>query len=255
MHVLTFFNHAGGASKSSSTRDLGYVLCDLGWRVLLIDCDPQANLSRWLGVADAPSARTVHNTALNNAPLPEPYPVHGLHLIPSALQLAMVDAQLPGQIGGVKRLRRHVLELRGHYDFVLIDSPPSLGQLSALAAIAADALVVPVPTVDKGIQGLPSVHEMVNAYREVNEELRVAWYLPTQYNAQILHHREALEWLRANVEPLGSPITYRPAIYPDATAARLPVPVYARGSAADSEIRRAAQELLDVLKVEVPHAT
>ncbi|WP_027483373.1 ParA family protein [Deinococcus pimensis] len=254
MRVLTFFNHAGGASKSSSARDVGYTLATMGFRVLLIDTDPQANLSAWLGVQGAPFARTVHLTATANRPLPEPFEVAGgMHLIPSTLQLAMVDAQLPGVVGGVLRLRRHVRDLKGRYDFVLIDSPPSLGQLSALAAIAADDLIVPVPTVEKGLQGLPNVLEMVENYGEVAPDLRVAFFLPTQYNAQTSHHKEALAYLRANVSPVGTPISYRPAIYPDAAAARQPVPLYAPGSAAAADIRRATEEILAALGVSAPN--
>ncbi|WP_027483162.1 ParA family protein [Deinococcus pimensis] len=248
MRVLTTFNHAGGAAKTSTTRDIGYTLAHHhGLRVLLIDVDPQANLSSWLGVPDASVERTVARSVLQNEPLPEPYRVHGLDLIPSNLELALVEAQLPGQIGGIRRLHRHLRALGERYDFVLIDSPPSLGQLSGLAAIAADALVVPVPTTHKGVGGVGAVRAMVQTYRELNEQLHVAFYLPTLYNAQIRHHRESLDVMRELLSPLGTPVTFRPAIYPDAHAANVPIGVYMPGSPADLEVRAATSELLAAL--------
>lgn len=248
MRVLTTFNHAGGAAKTSTTRDIGYTLAQHhGQRVLLVDVDPQANLSGWLGVPDAPRERTIARTVLANEPLPEPVRAHGVDLIPANLELALVEAQLPGQIGGIRRLHRHLQGLSGRYDFVLIDSPPSLGQLSALAAIAADALVVPVPTTHKGVGGIGAVHAMIETYRELNEGLHVAFYLPTLYNAQIRHHREALDVMREMLRPLGTPVTFRPAIYPDAHASGAPIGVYMPGSPADQEVRTATEELLAAL--------
>ncbi|WP_407542439.1 ParA family protein (plasmid) [Deinococcus radiomollis] len=246
MITLTVFNHAGGAAKTSTVRDLGYAFSQRGLRVLLVDLDPQANLSTWLGV-DAALADTVYPTLVENRPLPEPSHVFDMDLIPSTLGLAKAEAQLPGIIGGVTHLREQLSTWHDRYDLVLLDSPPSLGQLSLSACVAADALVVPVPTTHKGLGGLPAVAEMVSTYRKLNPALHVAWYLPTQYNAGTSHHREALEVLREQLRPLGSPITYRPAIYPDAHAQGVPVSIYQPGGAADQEIQRAASELSDVM--------
>ncbi|AFZ69252.1 ParA family protein [Deinococcus peraridilitoris] len=254
MRTLVFFNHAGGVSKTSSTRDIGYTLArDHQLRVLLIDVDPQANLSSWLGVPQVPDERTVLGTLLRDEPLPEPYAVHGLRLIASNLWLASAEAQLPGVVGGFAHLRQQVRRLHDQYDLVLIDSPPSLGQLSLAAAVAADGLVVPVPTTHKGVGGIAGVLKMIETYRKLNPGLHVAWYLPTQHNPHTLHHREALAWMQGNLSPLGSPISYRPAIYPDAHAQSLPVGAYQPGSPADLEVKRATTELLAALDLGVVH--
>ncbi|ULH17439.1 ParA family protein (plasmid) [Deinococcus sp. KNUC1210] len=250
MKILTVFNHAGGAAKTSTVRDLGYAFAQRGFRVLLVDLDPQANLSTWLGV-DAEPSQTVYQTLVENAPLPAPSTVFGLDLIPSTLGLAKAEAQLPGIIGGVTHLRDRLGEWTDRYDLVLIDSPPSLGQLSLSACLAAGALIVPVPTTHKGVGGLPAVHEMVATYRKLNPGLHIAWYVPTQYNANTSHHREVLDVLRERLTPLGSPITYRPAVYPDAHAQGMPVSAYQPGSAADTEIQRAADELEAIIHLGV----
>src|SRR5215204_1111399 len=128
--VISFFNHAGGVGKSSAARDLGYVLASLGFKVLLIDADPQANLTAWLGVREEVALKQTLYTAVMDEPnslsLPEPLEAHGLHLVPSALELARMEPQLIGVIMGVTRLRTAIRRLSG-YDFVLIDPPPSLG--------------------------------------------------------------------------------------------------------------------------------
>lgn len=224
--------------------------------MLLVDLDPQANLTTWLGVAAADDDRTVLGTLIRDDPLPQPYDLHGLRLIASNLWLASAEAQLPGVVGGFAHLRNRLRQLEGTYDFVLIDSPPSLGQLSLAAAVAADALLVPVPTTHKGVGGIQGVHEMVKTYKKLNPGLHVAFYLPTQHNPQTLHHRESLGWLRDHLTPLGSPITYRPALYPDAHAGSQPVGAYQPGSPADAEVQRATDELLVALAAEVPrHAS
>jgi len=250
MRTLTVFNHAGGAAKTSTVRDLGYAFAKRGLRVLLVDLDPQANLSTWLGV-EAALADTVYPTLVDNAALPAPVRTYDMDLLPSTLGLAKAEAQLPGIIGGVTHLRDRLAEWEGQYDLVLLDSPPSLGQLSLSACVAADALIVPVPTTHKGLGGLPAVHEMVATYRKLSPKLHIAWYLPTQYNGSTSHHREALEVLREGLKPLGSPISYRPAVYPDAHAQGMPVSAYQPGGAADQEIQRAADELSVVLGLEV----
>jgi chromosome partitioning protein len=251
MQVLTFFNHAGGVAKSSSVRDIGYVLAQLGFKVLLIDVDPQANLTHWLGVTEVTLEQTIFPAVLGDEPLPVPLEVHGLHLIPSKLDIARIEPQLVGIIMGVTRLRNAIRKLSG-YDFVLIDPPPSLGQLSALAVIAADQVVVPVPTNSKGIEGLPTVVNMIKEYRQAAPNLNIAMFLLTQFDSRTNHDKEALQTIQqdlGNLAPISSPIHARPAIFKDAQVSGKPLPIFAKGSEADREIRQATHELLDALKV------
>jgi len=96
MVTLTVFNHAGGVGKTSLTRDVGYELAASGLRVLLIDLDPQANLTGWLSVMDAPLDGTASSVAVEGKPLPTPVRVHGLDLIPAHVELASAGAQMLG---------------------------------------------------------------------------------------------------------------------------------------------------------------
>lgn len=260
MRVITFFNHAGGVAKTSSVRDIGYMLAKMAFNVLLIDVDPQANLTRWLGAnGKIALSQTIFPAVLNNVNeegdlgLPLPMQVHGLDLIPSHLDIARIEPQLIGVIMGVTRLRNAVRKLE-QYDFVLIDPPPSLGQLSALAVIAADQVVVPLPTNSKGLEGLPTVINMVRQYRQAAPNLNVAFFLLTQFDERTRHDQESLATIRAElsaIAPISSPMHSRPAVYKDAQVAGQPIPIFAQGSKADQEVRTATSELLEALGVKV----
>lgn len=265
MKVITFFNHAGGVGKSSSARDIGFTLGQLGHRVLLIDADPQANLTDWLGVrtvGEGPGARdidlddTLYPAVLGDDDaelrLPSPVTVHGVDLIPGHLDVATIEPLLPGQLMGVMRLKEALRPLSDRYDFVLIDPPPSLGQLSALAVIAAQHVVVPVPASGKGLKGLQTVVQMLGRFRKANPELSLAMILVTQYNDTTNHSRESLAQLRAqfgHLAPISAPLTYRPALYPDSQLHGEPLPAFAHKSPAATEIGAVTAQLLDVLGV------
>ncbi|PYE50559.1 ParA family protein [Deinococcus yavapaiensis] len=247
MQRLTAFNFVGGAGKSYVVREVGYALArHYDKRVLLIDTDPQSTLSESLGVMDAPLDRTVYHAAAHEAPLPEPIEVHGMHLIPSSIELAELEVILPGNPGGILNLRL-ALDAIDEYDYVLIDSGPSLGQLSALACIAADRLIVPVPVNWKGIKGLATVDAMAKKYRKLSPALAVGLYVPTVYDSRTQHARAVLEALQAQLTPLASPMSYRPMVN-DAQAAGEPVGLFAPNSPADHEIRRTAQELVTAVE-------
>jgi chromosome partitioning protein len=258
MVTLTFFNHAGGVAKTSTIRDVGFVLAEAGRRVLLIDMDPQANLTKWLGVDDDVDLMDTVYPAIIGSPdaegevddvdlqLPEPRRVHGMDLIPAHLNIAIIEREVLSVFMGVLRLREAVRRLQG-YDVVLIDPPPSLGQLSALAVVAADKVVVPLPTNRKGLDGIPTVIKMVREYKKAAPGLGIALFVLTQHDRRTRHDRESHEIISAQLPalaPISSPLSSRPAFYSDAQVEGMPIPVFAPGSDADLEIRRVTAELV-----------
>jgi chromosome partitioning protein len=264
VRILTFFNHAGGVAKTSTVRDVGYVLGEMGKRVLVIDVDPQANLTKWLGIEDDVGlAQTIYPAVLGDAladeesseadaelRLPEPLRAHGMDVIPSQLNTAIIEREIISVFMGVVRLREAVRRLEG-YDYVLIDPPPSLGQLSALAVVAADQVVVPLPTNRKGLDGIPTVIKMVREYRKAARGLKIALFVLTQHDRRTRHDRDSLEVIRAqlgSIAPVSTPLASRPAYYSDAQVQGMPIPVYAPGSVADQEIRQVTAELLASLE-------
>ncbi|WP_084051264.1 ParA family protein [Deinococcus hopiensis] len=252
MKTATVFNHAGGAGKTSLTRDIGYELAQAGSRVLLVDLDPQASLTRWLGIRDVSLDETVYAVAVENKPLPTPREAHGLHLIPSHVTLALSEAQISGQIGAVLTLRHALQKVADQYDAVLIDSPPSLGQLAALGALAADMLIVPVLTQQKGLDALPGLQSALELYHRLRPELRVGLYVPTMYDGRRLHDREVLEELRRHLPDLARPVPFRGAVWLDSSTAGQPVGVYSAGSPVHQDVLQAARAVAGALGVPGP---
>lgn len=256
-YVLTVFNHAGGVGKSSAVRDVGFTLGQLGFRVLLIDADPQASLTYWLGVRDAvPLAETLYPGVIG-APaqlaLPRPRRVYGVDLIPAEMGLAKVELQLPSVLMGPLRLKTTLSRVQG-YDFILIDPPPSLGSLSALASIAATHLIVPVPTSAKGVQGVRVVLEAVEEYRAASPELSVALFLLTQFDPRTKVDQHSLREIKARlgaVAPVSSPLGMRPGPYQQAAFDGVPLSLSDPKNQAVEEIQVVTTELLGSLGVRV----
>lgn len=249
MITATFFNHAGGAGKTSLTLNAGYELACSGLRVLLIDLDPQANLTTWLGIDDAELQETVYPVATEARGLPQPREVFGLHVIPSRVDLALAEAIMPGRIGAELFLRRALVAVEDHYDVVLIDSPPSVGKLAALGALASDMLFVPIPTRVKGVNALPGLSEVMTMYHGLRPELRVALYIPTLFDARRGHDRDMLEQIRAHLSPVAEPLPQREAIYLDSALAGQPVGLYAPGSPVADDLRQATVSIARALGV------
>lgn len=265
LKVMTFFNHAGGVGKSSTARDVAYLLGDRGFRVLLIDADPQANLTEWLGVTeDVALESTIYPALIDDGgpenvedlSLPLPVNVYGIDFIPSTLELAAAEQRLVGEVDGIRRLSEAVRKLKG-YDYVLIDPSPSLGMLSSCCTVAADYVVVPLPPNSKGRKGLPTILTTIKRFRRVNPNLRLLIAVITnrentrQDREMITLYQEKL----GSVMPLSSPLTHRPAVFRNAEHAGQPIPVYEPGGEADKEIRTVVEELLVALEAGADRAS
>lgn len=237
--VFTLFTHAGGAGKTSLARDLGFALASRGYRVLLIDADPQANLTAWLGVdpTSVSNQETLLAVVENDQLLPAPRTglIGGLELIPANMNLALAEVIIPSKTLGMLPLRTtlHDMEWFTHYDYILIDSPPSLGPLAGMAALASHGLIVPVETSAKGMQALRGVVEIARDYVKRLASVRflspktqfVRMLVPTKYDPRTNQDRQAQQLLEeaARIAPVSPPLSYRPAPYKEAMDQCLPI--------------------------------
>lgn len=252
MITATVFNHAGGAGKTSLTLNVGHELARSGLRVLLIDLDPQANLTSWLGVRGVTPASTAQDVATEGAALPEPVAVHGLYLIPSMVDLALAEARMLGVPGAQLGLQQALQDVRDRYDVVLIDCPPSVGQLAILGAAAADRLIVPIPTRVKGLDALPGLQKAMALYRRLRPDLGVALYIPTMHDARRRQDREVLEDFQRTLRPIATPVPERAAVWNDAAMDGSPVGVFAPSSPAYQDVRTLTAEVAAALGLAVP---
>jgi len=250
--AYTLFTHAGGAGKTSLARDLGYELARRGLRVLLIDTDPQANLTSWLGVREVqPQETLLHLVETGQLPPPRSLKDWNLDLIPASLDLARVEVRLM-QRPLATLLLRTALRKEERYDFVLIDSLPSLGHLAALGAMAGDGLLVPVETSVKGVEALVGVMEAAQEYREALEQVApeapktfVRLFIPTKYDARTSGDNRVLERIASlrELAPVASPIAYRPGPHRKATEQAVPIQLVGDRQARE-EVERLAEEFL-----------
>lgn len=257
--VLTLFTHAGGAGKSSLARDLGYEMASRGKRVLLVDVDPQANLSAWLGVEDAPVEETLLGLLEGKGSLKPREVLPGVSLVPSHVELARAELQLIREPYRMFALRKALDALRGDYDLVLVDSLPSLGSLAGVAGMAGDGLLVPVEASPKGLQALPTVLSVAKDYAEGLASLGM-WAGKSFVRALIpngvegtVRDREVIEQLQAlgGRLPIAPPLVRRPAVYREAQVRRVPVQavggdeVRQEYAALGDFLERIVQEVLD----------
>jgi chromosome partitioning protein len=175
--VIVLANHKGGVTKTTSTANLGACLAEAGRRVLMIDCDPQANLSEAFGWADdLPGERLEdlldHPGAAGRYDPPVALQDDAwstvafrdrLRIIACTDALANVAADLPATVGEgwEQRLGQVVAPLRSRFDLVLIDTPPGLGSLSGMAMLAADGLLIPARPADLDVRGAGKLYDLV----------------------------------------------------------------------------------------------
>ena len=229
--VLTLFTHAGGAGKTSLARDLGFELASRGKRVLLVDADPQANLSAWLGHGNVEPKDTLL-PLFEKGERPRILEVlPNLDLIPAHVELARAEVVLSSKPHSIFALRGLLNALREEYDVIFVDSLPSLGSLAAASALAGDGLLVPVELSAKGVQALSTVVAMSRDYARALSQMGlwrgrrfVLGVVPNQAEGTV-RDREVPELLQGILEgvPVLPHLVRRPAVYREAQVRRVPV--------------------------------
>ncbi len=126
LKIISFFNQAGGTGKTTLTQNLGYQLAKRRHRVLLVDIDPQASLTAFMGLEPFELKQTIADSLLKDAPLPLHHNLHNVDLVPSNIILSAVEVQLHSVIAREWRLKQTLLTVQDSYDFVLIDCPPHI---------------------------------------------------------------------------------------------------------------------------------
>lgn len=174
--VLAFCMQKGGVGKTTTTLSLGVALARRGARVLLIDIDPQANLTQGLGVDPAEVEYSIYEVLLNPEQGSDFATIAtdaGVGLIPSTLDLAGAELELAGKVGRELLLREALTTTRTHYDYILLDPPPSLGLFTLNALAAADAVIVPLQTHAYAFKAMPKLESTIALVRKLNPALAI----------------------------------------------------------------------------------
>ena len=195
--VIAVTNHKGGVGKTTSTINIGAGLAKLGKRVLLIDLDPQANLSQSLGIKD-PTA-TIYGAIRGEHALQPVTVLKRLDVIPSTLDLSGAEIELSSETGREYILRELLDTVKGSYDYVIIDSPPSLGLLTVNALTSADEILIPLQAQYLALQGLSKLLEIVDKIQKrLNKGLRIGGVFITQYDSRKILNRNVVETIESH---------------------------------------------------------
>jgi chromosome partitioning protein len=197
--VLVFANQKGGVAKTTTTLNLGVAFAEHGHRVLLIDLDPQGNLTMSQGLNPDSIEQSMFDVLVHRMPLEHVIVKREVDLAVSSIDLAGADMALSSQIGRERALEKALAPIRDRYDFVLIDTPPSLGLLTINAFVAGTGVIVPVQTEYLSLRGLVQLENTLAMVREnLNPSVEIVGIVPTMYDRRLTHSREADEILREN---------------------------------------------------------
>ncbi len=197
--VIAFANQKGGVAKTTSTLNLAVALQEQGLRVLIVDLDPQGNLTMSQGLNPDSIERSMFDVLVHRLPISEVIHEQEVHLAVSSIDLAGAELALSSQIGRERALEKSLSHVKGDYDYVLIDTPPSLGLLTINALVAADGVIVPVQCEYLSLRGLVQLENTLSMIREnLNPEVQIVGILPTMFDGRTLHAKEAVEILTEN---------------------------------------------------------
>ncbi len=244
--MIAFANQKGGVAKTTSTLNLAVALAESGHRVLCVDMDPQANLTMSQGIDPEGLERSVFDVLVHDLPMREIIVQREIDLACGSIDLAGAELALSVKIGRERALEKALRPVREDYDFICIDTPPSLGLLTVNALTAADRVIVPVQCEYLSMRGLLQLQNTLSMIREnLNPDVEIGGILPTLVDTRTLHAQEALEILEENFGDRVYAARIRKTVrFAEAPVRGMSVLRYdPKGSAADS-YRQLAKEVL-----------
>jgi chromosome partitioning protein len=219
-HVIALANQKGGVAKTTTTLNLGVALREMGHSVLLVDLDPQGNLTMSQGLNPDAIERSMFDVLVHKLPISEVIERREVDLAVASIDLAGAELALSAMIGRERSLEKALAEVRAGYDYVLVDTPPSLGLLTINAFVAATGVIVPVQCEYLSLRGLVQLENTLAMVREnLNPHVGVEGIVATMFDGRTLHSREAIEILEENFGEL----VYRTRIRKTVRYAEAPV--------------------------------
>ena len=187
-HIIAVANQKGGVGKTTTTINLGACLANLGKKVLIFDVDAQGNATSGVGVQKAQVEKDIYDVLVNEDPITEailPTKHKNLAIVPATIQLAGAEIELTSQMAREMRLKLGLHPIEDQYDYILIDCPPSLGQLSINAFTASDSILIPVQSEYYALEGLSQLLNTVRlVQKHFNPNLAIEGVLLTMYDAR-----------------------------------------------------------------------
>ncbi len=197
--VIAFANQKGGVAKTTTTLNLAVAFAEEGHRVLCVDMDPQGNLTMSQGIDPDTLKKSMYDVLVHKTPISEVVAHREIDIACASIDLAGAEIAMSTMIGRERSLERGLKEVEDVYDFVFIDTPPSLGLLTINALTAAHKVIVPVQCEYLSMRGLIQLQNTLSMIREnLNPDVDIEGILPTMMDTRTLHAKEAIELLEEN---------------------------------------------------------
>jgi chromosome partitioning protein len=197
--VIAFANQKGGVAKTTTTLNLAVAFAESGHRVLCVDLDPQGNLTMSQGIDPDKVEKSLYDVLVNDMPISEIIQKREIDIAVASIDLAGAEIAMSTKIGRERSLEKALKEVGGDYDFVCIDTPPSLGLLTINALTAASKVIVPVQCEYLSMRGLVQLQNTLKMIQEnLNPDVKIEGILPTMLDSRTVHAKEAVEILEEN---------------------------------------------------------
>ncbi len=244
--VIAFANQKGGVAKTTTTLNLAVAFAESGYRVLCIDLDPQGNLTMSQGIDPDKVENSLYDVLVNDMPISEIIVKREIDIAVASIDLAGAEIAMSTKIGRERSLEKALKEVAGDYDYVCIDTPPSLGLLTINALTAANKVIVPVQCEYLSMRGLVQLQNTLRMIQEnLNPDVRIEGILPTMLDTRTIHAKEAVEILEENFGDLVFRSRIRKAIkFAEAPVKGASVLKYDSESSAAGYYRELAKEVL-----------
>src|ERR1700742_5240613 len=244
--VIALANQKGGVAKTTTTLNLAVAFAEEGHRILCCDMDPQGNLTMSQGIDPDTLSKSMFDVLVHRIPIREVIHKREIDIAVASIDLAGAEIAMAAMIGRERVLQKAFTEVVDDYDYIFIDTPPSLGLLTINALTASNKVIVPVQCEYLSMRGLVQLQNTLSMIKEnLNPDVRIEGILPTMLDTRTLHAKEAVEILEENFGDLVFRSRIRKAIkFAEAPVKGASVLKYDSESSAAGYYRELAKEVL-----------
>lgn len=250
MRIIALANQKGGVAKTTTTVNLGACIAELGKKVLLIDLDPQGNLSTWLGKDTESHKKSMYDVFLGEAEIKdiiENSCIEGLEIAPARADLIGVESTLANEVGRDMILKRKLFPIAEQYDYILLDCPPSLGLITINALAAVKEIFVPVETKILALNGLVTLLNTIHMVKDrLNPHLEVTGIIACMFDGRTTLSNEVVQKMRQRFQDkVFKTIVRENTRLAECPISGQPITMYAPGSIGAVDYTNLAQEVVN----------